>query len=132
MRGLYGKDTPTEGKLFLNNNEIKIESPIDGLKKSIALVSQEPSVFDNLTIAENLALPNFANATKANFVNWIKIREDSELILEKFKIKAKPEDLISDLSIGHQQLIIVGKVFYIINQAHRLVLLVGLLLLFLI
>lgn len=112
---LYGKDTPTEGKLFLNNNEIKIESPIDGLKKSIALVSQEPSVFDNLTIAENLALPNFANATKANFVNWIKIREDSELILEKFKIKAKPEDLISDLSIGHQQLIIVGKVFYIIN-----------------
>ena len=112
---LYGKDIPTEGKMLLNNNEINIESPIDGLKKSIALVSQEPSVFDNLTIAENLALPNFVKATKANFVNWMKIKEDSEQILEMFKIKAKPEDLMSDLSIGQQQLLIVGKVFCIIN-----------------
>lgn len=110
---IYGNLQPSSGSLYLEGKKIVLNNPLDGLRVGITLVPQEPVVFPNLTILENLAQPEFFNSN--TFIKWNSVAEQCQRVLKKLNIDVDCNKLISELSLGQQQLISVGKAFFINN-----------------
>lgn len=56
---LGGVIKPDSGKIFIDNKEIKINSPMMAKSLGIIVTSQELSLFDNLTLENNILLNAF-------------------------------------------------------------------------
>mgnify|MGYP003319033267 CR=1 FL=1 len=53
---LNGITKPDDGKIFLNNNLVKIDDPKDAFNLNLSIVHQEFALCNNLTVAENIYL----------------------------------------------------------------------------
>ncbi|HEY8609006.1 MAG TPA: ABC transporter ATP-binding protein [Noviherbaspirillum sp.] len=56
MKIIYGAVRPDAGKVFWDGREVHIANPAEARKLGIAMVFQHFSLFDTLTVAENIAL----------------------------------------------------------------------------
>lgn len=54
---IAGAEAPTEGQILLNGHEVTALDPIHALSAGIETVYQDLSLLPNLTVAENIALP---------------------------------------------------------------------------
>ena len=58
MKILFGIETPEEGRIILNGEEVKIENSKKAISLGIGMVHQHFMLVDSLTIAENIVLGN--------------------------------------------------------------------------
>ena len=56
MKALAGVHTYTSGKIILDGEEIVLHSPADALDAGIAMVFQETSLVNSMTVAQNIYL----------------------------------------------------------------------------
>ena len=56
VKVLYGLLEPDEGHIIFNNEILKINSPSEARKKGIGMVFQHFSLFESLTVRDNLIL----------------------------------------------------------------------------
>lgn len=61
MKILFGMETPEGGHIFLNGEEVKIDSPKKAISLGIGMVHQHFMLVDSLTIAENIVLGSEAD-----------------------------------------------------------------------
>ncbi|MDX1342671.1 MAG: ABC transporter ATP-binding protein [Reinekea sp.] len=98
MKILYGVTKPDTGTIIWNGKEIRLTNPADARALGIGMVFQHFSLFETLTVRENieLALGNQAgnSATLAT-----RIRETSE----KYGMPLDPDRRIASLSTGEKQ-----------------------------
>jgi len=109
MKILSGSVTKDSGKIFLNGNEIDIESPQDSVKKGIAMVYQELSLFPNLSVAENIHAGMLPIKSYSKLVNWTEINSRTKAIMNEIGLDVSPNTLVADLGIGARQLVEIGK-----------------------
>jgi len=67
-------------------------------------------VVGDLTVYENLALEHLDEYSQKGFLNRKAIRENAELLIKNFQIKAKPTDKIRTLSGGNMQKVLLARV----------------------
>ena len=77
---LYGILEHDKGNIFFNNNIFKIKSPSDARKLGIGMVFQHFSLFDSLTVAENLILGFDED------ISFNKLKKKVETISEKYEL----------------------------------------------
>jgi simple sugar transport system ATP-binding protein len=119
MNILYGLYTPEEGQIFLNGQEVTIESPADAIARGIGMVHQHFMLIPVMTVAENITLGD--EVTRAGGV--LNMREASKLIRElsqQFGLEVDPDVLVADLPVGLQQRAEIVKALY--RQADILIL----------
>ena len=56
VKVLYGLLEPEEGHIYFNNEILKITSPSEARQKGIGMVFQHFSLFESLTVRDNLIL----------------------------------------------------------------------------
>jgi len=100
IAGLY---RPESGSVELNGKELRLGSPRDGLANGIALIHQEPLVFPELSIAENILAGNLP--TRAGQVDWKRALEVSASLLRRLGAEMDVSRLAGTLSIADQQLL---------------------------
>jgi len=82
---LGGVIAPDSGKIFIDDQDAKINSPIVAKSLGIVVTSQELSLFDNLSVEDNIMFSVLPKKHKY-FVDKDKIKESARLILEKLQI----------------------------------------------
>lgn len=97
----------TSGKIFLDDNELAFENPIEGYAHGIATVFQELSLIPSLSIAENIFMGNLP--VKKGFVDWKTTYRKAEELLANMDIHIPPQTLVSDLSMWQRQMIEIVK-----------------------
>jgi len=112
-RILFGIDPFKKGQIFLNNHSIKPKSSTDALKLGIGLVPedrQRQGLLTNRPLIENLSicsldlLSNFGILVKKN------VYKKCNNIISQLDIKTSGiEQIVSGLSGGNQQKVVVGK-----------------------
>lgn len=100
IAGLY---RPDSGSVELNGKALRLSSPRDGLASGIALIHQEPLVFPDLSIAENILAGNLP--IRAGQVDWNKALEVSASMLRRLGAEMDVSRLAGTLSIADQQLL---------------------------
>jgi len=99
---------PDDGNIFVKGIEVKFQSSHDALAAGINLVFQELSLIENLSIAENIFM-NRQPLSWMNNIDWKKLYQQTEELLEKFSLKLNPKTLVKELSTGQQQMVEILK-----------------------
>ncbi|MFW5897577.1 MAG: sugar ABC transporter ATP-binding protein [Halanaerobium sp.] len=105
MAGIY---TPEEGQIIYKGDEVKFTNPLDAKEKGIILIHQELSLVPQMTVAENILLGSLPTKGGGR-VNWKNLNDRADSAIKKLGCQFKPSDLISDLTIAHQQMVEIAR-----------------------
>lgn len=99
MKVIYGVVQPDEGRMLWNGHPVKVESPAQARSMGIGMVFQHFSLFETLTVAENIALGLPAREARDRRQLDQRIREVSE----RYGMALDPRRYVSTLSVGERQ-----------------------------
>ncbi|WP_339934411.1 sugar ABC transporter ATP-binding protein [Vreelandella glaciei] len=108
MKVLAGKHQANEGKIILAGQEMAFENPKHAKRAGVVLIHQEQSLVPEMTVAENIFLGSLPRKP-FNRVDWRKLREDTNKILETLKCGFQHDDLVGSLSIAKKQMVEIGR-----------------------
>jgi simple sugar transport system ATP-binding protein len=97
MKIIYGAVKPDAGQVLWNGKEVHIANPAEARKLGIAMVFQHFSLFDTLTVAENIAL-GLPKNTKLD-----ELSRRIEETAEQYGLPLKPQRHVHTLSVGECQ-----------------------------
>lgn len=105
---ITGAEAADGGRLELNGLAIKQNKP--GLARSlgIAAIYQQPALFPELTVMENIAL-GLERAGLWRIVDWKRRRRRAAALLAEVGAKIDPEASAGDLSMPQQQLVEIAR-----------------------
>jgi len=108
MKILSGAYTPDSGKMFIDGEIYSPSSPIDGRNSGIAMIYQELSLAQDMTVMDNILLGNEPHF--GPFVNWKAIRLQAKKALAVVGLDDIPlNTVVSTLSNAKQQLIEIAR-----------------------
>ena len=113
MRALMGYDHLDSGTVLLNGSPVVIKHPRDAVKNHIIMASEDRKQLGLVlcrSIKENVSLQNFDKLASASFINKIKERKEANEYTGMMATKMNGiEDLVSSLSGGNQQKVVLAK-----------------------
>lgn len=106
---LAGVEHADSGLLRLQGDVYESSSYSPDVAKSHGLhvVHQEPTVFPDLSVAENLAIGSQFARRRSGAVNWKRQRADTVNLLERFHLNVSPDANMSTLSPAEQVLVTI-------------------------
>jgi ribose transport system ATP-binding protein len=110
VKVLGGIHLPEMGTIRLDGQEVVIDSVQTANRLGISFVHQELNLSDNLDIATNVFLGR--EPREKGFLRLIdrkKLYRDTEEVLQRIDMNYSPHLLVSDLTIGGQQMIEIAK-----------------------
>lgn len=109
MNILAGNLQPDEGEILLHGKEVKIKSQIDAQALGIAIVYQERSLVESLSVAENI----FTNNKPQNRWGLIKhgqLIHETQVLLDHLQLNdIRPGMQLGQLSAAQQQMVEIAK-----------------------
>ena len=113
---LSGVYTPTEGHVILEGEKIEFKSPHDAILKGIAVIHQELSIANDLTVAENIFLGQ--EPQKGKLLDRALMNKTSQDILDFMEVNIKATTVARELTAAQQQMVEIAKV---INKKAKVV-----------
>jgi len=104
IRIVTGAHAPDRGEIRLEGRAVRIGSPDRARALGIACVYQQPSLFPDLSVAENLAL-RLESAAPFRRVRWAERRRRAAGLLDRLGAGFSPDSPVSELSMPEQQLV---------------------------
>lgn len=105
LSGAYKMD---EGNLYLNNEQVEIQSPGHAQNLGVSVIYQEFNLVPYLTVAENVFLgrePMINN----NLIDTKEMQKKARKILQELHIELDPAKEVSKLGVAMQQMVEVVK-----------------------
>ena len=103
--------TPTSGKVVFEGNEMHFTAPGEALNKGIAVIHQELSIANDLTVAENVFLGAEPRINNGPLLDRAKMNRDTQALLDYMKVtNIKATDIARDLTAAQQQMVEIAKV----------------------
>lgn len=108
------------GQIYINKKLCQFASPLDSEHAGVAIIHQELSGFSHLTVAENLFVghwPKLKSKAKSKLkfklrsgvVDWQELNIQAQTWLDKVGATCSPQEMMSNLSVGMQQLVEIAK-----------------------
>ena len=110
MNILIGLYQPTEGKIFLEGREVRIESPSQAVKLGIGMVHQHFMLVEAMTVFDNIILGD--KHAKGVFIDRAARRREIEELSAKYGLDVQLDKLITEISVGEQQRTEILKALY--------------------
>ncbi|MDB4701409.1 sugar ABC transporter ATP-binding protein, partial [Akkermansiaceae bacterium] len=107
MKILAGVQPADEGELLVEGKVVRFSGVQDAQKSGIALIHQELNLAQNLTVAGNMFLGR--EPGKFGWIDQGLIQRESKRVLEMVGLEVSPETLLSELTLGKQQLVEIAK-----------------------
>lgn len=108
IKTLSGIHAPDRGEILVAGVEQRTWRPMNAIAAGVDVVYQDFSLFPNLTVKENLALPGQV-ASRRRFVNWRGMRTAAANALAQLGISVDLDRRVEDLSVAQRQLVAIGR-----------------------
>ena len=105
---LAGIHQPDSGTILLDGQPIQIGGPAEARAIGIAVVHQEPRLFPDLTVAENVFLGH-APAGRLGSIDWGATRRAAAALFAQLDVQFDVNAPVRGLSMADQQLIEIAK-----------------------
>src|SRR4051794_31355947 len=99
---ITGAEQPDSGTLLVAGQPITQMTPAASRALGIAAIYQQPALFPDLTVAENIALALDGGSTWTR-IDWAQRRQQARELLERIGVAIDPERLVETLSMPEQQ-----------------------------
>ena len=105
---LAGVHQPDSGTIWLDGEPVQIPGPAQSRALGIAVVHQEPRLFPDLTVAENVFIGH-APAGRLGTIDWRATRRAAEALFRELEVHFDVGAPVRGLSMADQQLIEIAK-----------------------
>ncbi len=113
VRAIFGADKITSGKIFINDKEVKINSPKEAIDSGIALLTEDRNLlglFMNMSIRENISVSSLSKMMNGMFIDKQKEISSSQKQFDQLKVKAPSiETSVESLSGGNRQKVVLAR-----------------------
>ncbi|MDO5445090.1 MAG: sugar ABC transporter ATP-binding protein [Eubacteriales bacterium] len=107
---LSGVYTPTEGQIIYNGEQVSFDNPGQALDAGIAVIHQELSIANDLTVAQNIFLGMEPRKKNGYFVDTRRMNELAQEALDFMNVAIRATDVARDLTAAQQQMVEIAKV----------------------
>lgn len=107
LKALAGVHQVDSGEITLNGEEFVQGSTRLAIEQGVAVIYQEPNLFPDLTLAENVFIGR--QPTKGKFVDWEEMQIQSKKLFDGLGIPLNPLAKARGLSIADQQIVEIAK-----------------------
>jgi rhamnose transport system ATP-binding protein len=101
---ITGAQPPDSGTIEIDGEVIADNDPQLSRSRGIAVIYQQPALFPDLTVAENIAL-RLERGGPWRLLRWGERRRRAEALLQRVGAAIKPDFYVRDLSMPQQQLV---------------------------
>lgn len=116
MKILAGIHKPDSGTVHIDGKPIEINNPLEARQHGIAMIHQELTPVNEMTVAENIFLGR--EPVRNGLIDHKKLYKDTSELMERLNISINPKAKMKDLSVADQQMIEIAKA---ISQNARIV-----------
>lgn len=108
---LTGMLKPDAGEVALSGKGIDDFTPVAFLERGVGRIPEDrfKGIVGELSVAENLLLEQLDRFTRAGHLDRRKLRQEAEVLIKAYQIKAGPNDRARTLSGGNLQKIILAR-----------------------
>ena len=107
MKMIAGIEQPSEGQLFMGEEEVHFRNTTDARKYGIGIIHQELNLFPNLPVYQNIFMAR--EKKKGLGMDNRYHREKVEAVLKKLEHEIPVDTLVGELRVGQQQMIEIAK-----------------------
>lgn len=104
IKVITGAHRPDGGTIEINGEEISDLSPAKAHQLGIACIYQQPALFPDLSVAENIGL-RLEKVGVYQRVKWVAWKKQAEELLKRIGAEISPDAEVSSLSMPEQQLV---------------------------
>lgn len=105
---LAGVYSPDAADFRVNGEPVVFRTVADSKAEGISVIYQEPTLFPDLTVAENIFIGRQPKS-RFGFISRSKMREAAEELFDRLGVHINPNRLADGLSIADQQIIEIAK-----------------------
>jgi rhamnose transport system ATP-binding protein len=108
IKVITGAHRPDAGTLEVDGRRIDHNSPLISRKLGIAAIYQQPALFPDLTVAENMAM-GFESGGLWRLIDWRGRRARARELLDRIGARIDPDVPVSALTMPEQQMVEIAK-----------------------
>src|SRR4051794_40678314 len=108
IKVITGAHQPDNGTIQVNGNTVEKLTPASAHKLGIAAIYQQPALFPDLSVAENIAL-GLESPSSFRRVRWNERIARARELLQRVGAEIEPETEIRQLSMPQQQLVEIAR-----------------------
>lgn len=106
IKVMTGIHRPDQGEMRLNGRSITINNPLEAQRHGIAAIHQEPMIFPDLNVAENIFI---GHGNRGAIVNWRQMYREAAQILARLDVKLDVRSSARGLTLAAQQVVEIAK-----------------------
>jgi len=107
LKVLAGVHVNDGGTIKLGGKDFRTGSPQDSIEQGIAVIYQEPSLFLDLTLAENVFIGR--QPKKGRIIDWKFAQNEAKRLFKELGVDLDPKRQARGLSIADQQVVEIAK-----------------------
>lgn len=107
MKILVGVHPPTSGEMELDGQPYLPQNPTEAALRGLAIVFQELSLCNNLSVAENIMATH--EPARWGFINDRKLRQQAATLVQDLGLPVNVDAKVGHLSIAQRQLVEIAK-----------------------
>jgi rhamnose transport system ATP-binding protein len=108
VKVLAGVIRPDAGTIRVDGQPTEFHSPSDARAAGIAVIYQEPTLFPDLSVAENIAMGRHPLQSLRR-IDRRKLHDDAQALLDRLGVKLSADRPVRGLSIADQQVVEIAK-----------------------
>ena len=110
MKILYGLEQPTEGKLYIRDQEVSIPNPQVAIEHGIGMVHQNFMLVDSFTVSQNIILNR--ETRQGMQIDFQQAVTNTEQLSRDYGLFVNPNARIADIPVGMRQRVEILKALY--------------------
>jgi rhamnose transport system ATP-binding protein len=108
IKVITGAHRPDTGTVEVESRRIDHNSPLVSRSLGIAAIYQQPALFPDLTVAENMAM-GFESGGAWRLIDWRGRRARARELLDRIGARIDPDAPVSELTMPEQQMVEIAK-----------------------
>ena len=107
IKTITGVHQPDSGEIVLNGEVVNFANPREAQQQGIAAIYQEPSLFPDLSIAENILVGR--QPVSGGRISWQQMNQTASELLLRLHVKLNPRTKARNLSVAQQQMVEIAR-----------------------
>jgi rhamnose transport system ATP-binding protein len=106
IKAMTGIHRPDTGEIMVADRPVDFRGTGDAQRAGIAAIYQEPMVFPDLTVAENIFI---SHQSRPQLIDWSALNDEAAAIIARLGVSLDPARPASELTLAEQQTVEIAR-----------------------
>ena len=106
IKTMTGIHQPDSGTILVNGQPVTFRGTADAQRAGVAAIYQEPMVFPDLSVAENIFI---SHQDRPQLINWSALNDQAAAMIARLGVSLDPRRAAAELTLAEQQTVEIAR-----------------------